>query len=167
MPNGILAGMFSAKAEKNQTTSTPLNMVKALPRVPWLAAVLLVAALVVAGLAMHKLKTVVSAARTVVASKPVTYGLQRTPLALAEYEAILGWFQRLHPDVRFDVAKEGALTVFIKDGANHGDWLYALALLQSRDQDVVWESTSFCVGRCAGAVASAVLKGYRQKIQQD
>lgn len=143
------------------------DLARALPGLPWLAAVLLAASLAVAGLAGHKLKAVVAEARTVTAAKPVSYKLVREPLTANEYQAILSWFQRLHPDVMFQVSKAGSLLVGVKDGARHADWLYALASLQSRDQDVVWESTAFCVGRCTGAAALAEVNGYRQKIQRD
>lgn len=143
------------------------DIARALPGLPWLAAVSLAAALAVTGLAGHKLKTVVGEARTVTAAKPVNYKLVREPLSANEYQAILSWFQRLHPDVTFQVVKEGGLLVATKDGAHHTEWLNALASLQSRDRDVVWEAPSFCVGRCTGAAAVAEVKGYRQKIQRD
>lgn len=141
----------------------------ALPGLPWLALVLLMLALVLTGLALHKMKQVIAEAKTVVmVEKSVSYVLQKEPLTANEYQSILNWFQRLHPDVAFEPTREGVgLIVAVADGNRHADWLYALSALQSRDQDVLWETADFCIGRCpANNAAYAIVKGYRQKINK-
>lgn len=146
-----------------QTLHAQQAVWRAVPGLPWLVAVLFVAALVVSGLAIHKARAVVAVSKTVVTEQAVNYKLKKIPLTANEYKAILEWFQRLHPEVQFDVQKDG-LRVLVADGARHTDWIYALGALQSRDPDIVWNADDFCVGRCGSAVAYAVVKGYRQQI---
>ncbi len=137
----------------------------ALPAVPWLATLLLALALGLSGMALHKLKQVAANTRAVMVEKPLIYELVKEPLTEAEQTATLAWFQRLHPEVRFEVSKDGGLQVSILDGAHHADWLYALSALQSRDHDVIWDPVEFCVGRCpSNTAAMAVVKSYRQKM---
>lgn len=151
-----------------QYSTLQTQWLQALPGVPWLVAVIFCAALAVSGLALHKLKQVVAVSRAAaVVEKPVSYQLQKQPLTAAEYQATLAWFHRLHPEVRFEVAKDGsALELAVVDGKHHADWLYALAALQSRDQDVLWEPLEFCVARCRDLAAVAKIKGFRQKLEQ-
>lgn len=140
----------------------------ALPGLPWLALALLLLSLALTGLALHKLKQVITETKSVIIEKPVSYALQKAPLTANEYQSIMSWFQRLHPEVSFEPTREGAgLVVSIADGARHSDWLYALSALQSRDQDVLWETADFCIGRCpANNAAYAIAKGFRQKINK-
>ncbi|GBG14612.1 regulator [Novimethylophilus kurashikiensis] len=151
-----------------QAGETQRNILGALPGVPWMVAVLFTLMLGVSGLAVSKARTVVADLHGVESAKQaVAYKLNKTPLTDAEYRNVLDWYQRLHPEVTFEVVKEGGLQVSIKDGAKHSDWLYALSALQSRDSDVLWEAQSFCVGRCQSASAVAIIKGYRQKMAQE
>lgn len=147
-----------------QMADTQRNVFGALPGMHWLVSLLLVVALSVSGFTLFKLKMVISEGRTVSTVSPVSYKLNRDALTANEYQATLEWFRRLHPDVKFDLPKEGGVRVYITDGAAHPDWVQALASLQSRDQDVVWEADELCVGRCGGSAAQAFVKGYRQKI---
>lgn len=152
-----------------QMVERQMALVSVLPSVNWLIFAVLAAGLLVGGFATYKLNSVVSGARTVVSQKPVTYKLEKTALSEAEYKAIIDWYARLHPSVEFSAVKTdgGAqMVVIIDSGLKHAHWIYALGSLQSRDQDVVWESSDFCVGRCPAGAARAVVKGYRQKIVQ-
>lgn len=144
------------------------NILNALPGVHWLVAALFAVMFGVSAFAMVKTKLVFGEMRTVSSAKPTaSYKLNKTPLAPAEYKNVLDWYTRLHPDVQFELPKEGGLQVSVKDGGKHSDWLYALASLQARDADVIWEAESFCVGRCTGGSAVSVVRGYRQKMVQE
>ena len=143
-----------------------LATVKALPGIHWLAALVFATALGVSGAALVKLKHVMTDYRVVAGTQTVNYKLNQTPLTDKEYRSILSWFQRLHPEVMFDVPKEGGLKLYVNSGEGHADWLYALAAVQSRDKDIVWDALELCVGRCGGPAASAIIKGFRQKLQR-
>lgn len=156
-----LAAQNAAKMAEKQAA-----IMRAIPGMHWLAALLVVAAIGAVGVTAAKVKAVASLAKTnegVEAQASIK--LDKTPLTEAEYSSIVEWYSRMHPTITFAYDKrDQALMVSAAKPDSHADWIYALTALQSRDNSVLWESDLFCVGRCESGATVARVKGYRQKV---
>ncbi len=143
------------------------SIARVIPILPWLAAVVFSAALAAGLGTLYLVGKVSAAARVVQTQEAPTYKVKRDSMAPAEYQDTITWLTRLHPSVQVAVTKKGALQVSINEGQHHSEWLYTLAALQSQGADIIWEVSDFCVGRCNGPVATAIVTGNRQKLQQN
>lgn len=140
---------------------------RAVPKLPWLAAFVLTLAAAAAMGTLYQIGKVSTAAKQVQAQDVPSYSVSRVPLSEAELQELTSLLAQRHPQVKAEVTKTGELQIYLNDGRYHAEWLYALASLQSHGLDVVWDSSEFCVGRCSGPVASATVKGYKQKLTQN
>lgn len=140
---------------------------RAVPKLPWLAAFVLTLASAAAMGTLYQMGKVSTAAKLVQTQDAPSYTVSRIPLSAAELQELTGWLSQRHPQVMLEVTKSNTLQVHLNDGRYHAEWLYALASLQSHGMDVVWDVSEFCVGRCSGPVASATVKGYKQKLTQN
>lgn len=165
MKNSLNKEQMSLKAR--QMMDVQRSVLRVIPILPWLAAVVFTAALVAGAGTLYMVGKVASAAKVVHTQEAPSYRVKREPLAPAEYEELVGWLSRLHPAVQLTVTKKGALQVAVNDGQHHAEWLYTLAALQSNGSDVIWDVSEFCVGRCNGPAATATVTGHRQKLVQD
>ena len=156
-----LAAQNAAKMAEKQA-----EILRAIPGLHWLAALLLIAAIGAVGVTAAKVKAVAGLAKTNEGVEAhATIKLDKTALTEAEYASIVEWYSRMHPTISFAIDKrDQALLVSSAKPEHHADWIYALAALQARDTSVLWESDLFCVGRCENGATVAKVKGYRQKV---
>jgi len=143
------------------------EVMRAIPMMPWLAALVLMAALAAAAGTLYMVGQVSSVAREAHTQETPNYRIEREPLAKAEYAELMSWMRNLHPGVEIAQSKTDGLLITTNTGMQHAEWLYALSALQSNGADVIWEASEFCVGRCDGQVAMAAVTGYRQKLVKD
>ena len=136
---------------------------RTLAGVPWLTYLLFFMALLVSGLVLYKVQGVSANAHAFATSSTREYVVKKNPLTADAYVQLQAGVQRLHPDVRV-VANPSGLAVSIDSIDKHAEWLFALAAVQSRGEDVIWDVDSLCVGRCTGGIAVATVKGYRQQL---
>lgn len=162
--NGLNKEQISLKAR--QMMDVQRTVLRVVPVLPWLAALVFTAALVAGVGTLYMVGKVSSAAKVVHTQEAPNYRVKREPLAPAEYDELVSWLTKLHPEVQLSVQKKGGLQVSAAKGTQHAEWLYTLAALQSNGADVIWDVNEFCVGRCNGPVASALVTGYRQKLVQ-
>lgn len=143
------------------------RIARAVPKLPWLAALLLTLSTAAVMGTLYQVGQVASAAKLVHTQDTPNYSVSRAPLTDDELKELINWLRLRNPHVVFEVTKSNGLQVNLNDGRYHGEWLYALAALQSHGTDVVWDVSDFCVGRCSGPVAMAVVTGYKQKLEQN
>lgn len=154
----------SFKLKSRQLGDAQRATARVLPVLPWLVSAVFFAAVAAGGASLYQASKVVAHSRQVHDAQVPSYKVRREPLSPQDYQAQVDWLARLHPDVKFTLPKKGGLRIDIADGAHHSEWMYALAALQAQGSDIVWDVDTFCVGRCEGAVAQAVVTGYRQKL---
>lgn len=163
--------MFNKKSSEDmalklrQASDKQREVSEALAHLPWIAAMAFIAALAAMLAVLYMMGQVSAAARTVQTATPVTYRVVQDPLALTEYQDIVAELIPLHPDVRFEVGRAGTLSVALPSGEHHASWLFALSALQSRGADILWDVDEFCVGRCGGPAAYAIVRASRQQMR--